>query len=614
MKEIEQIVTDYLKAKKTDYALMINGDWGSGKTYFIKESLFSTISAIDSFLIDKKNQILKYEPLYVSLYGVADMSDVLYKVQIELNPWLKSKTWHIAKTGLNKLASVFNSGLSNDDEKNILSIFNIQKNRLLFFDDLERIDQSKLSLSSVLGQINHFTEQDHLKVIIVCNSEEVDKIFSKINEKTVRFSCLYDPNLKNVYNNMLSEYSQNYADFLKQRKQTIIEIFEWAKYKNLRTLRFILDIYQKIYGQVGEADYKDEILKQFLFFTTIYSIEYKIGGHSAEELNSLKNVGPFFLSDIDFNNFTGKEQEEQVETEKSYVQLFNEKYSDLTESFHYCQEIADYIHDGYLNEEKFADVIKEIIQDIKRKEETEENKLIKEIRNWRELKDDGFEPLVKKILQKIDEGTLTLMAYPLIFAEFLQFEFYKLDNFDVSEDIIERFKKGIDKSKETHTYFEAFRYKLPLWSDRDITPARGKYLQISNYVIDANDFALTKEYVSISDLILTHLEENKSDELQEIITDQSLWGSPLFESMDPTKIFNLFLNANSETISAFNIGLYGRYPENSVNTFPSFQKERTFFVELHILIENYILAVKPIKISTVQFIDLDRNLRRIINL
>lgn len=610
MKEIEQIVTDYLKVEKTDYALMVKGDWGSGKTYYIKNSLFNIISSIVSFLSDNKKGILKYEPLYVSLYGVANISDILYKVQIELNPWLKSRAWQVTKTGFNKVASFFNIGVSNDDEKNILSIFNIQKNRVLFFDDLERIDQSKLSLSSVLGQINHFTEQDNLKVIIVCNSEEVDKIFSKINEKTVRFSCLYDPNLKNVYDNMLSEYSQNYADFLKQSKQTIIEIFEWAKYKNLRTLRFILDIYQKIYGQVGEADYKDEILKQFLFFTTIYSIEYKIGGRSAEELNSLKNVGPFFLSDIDFNNFTGKEPEEQVAAEKSYIQLFSEKYSDLTESFHYCQEIANYVHDGYLNEEKFADVIKEIIQDIKRKEETEENKLINEIRNWRELMDDDFEPLVKKILQKIDEGTLTLMAYPLIFAEFLQFEFYKLDNFEVSEDIMESFKKGIDKSKETHTYFEAFRYKLPLWSDKDTTPAREKYLQICDYVIKANDSTLNKVYNDISNMILSHLEQNKSSELQGIIINPSNLNTPIFETIDVGIFFGLLLKADSETLQALNAGIYGRYSDSDIRHEPIFQREKEFFQKLHELIKERIDQTPQIKISTVQLIDLERNLRR----
>ena len=206
MKEIEQIVNDYLTSDNSDYAIMINGDWGCGKTYYIKKSLFEKIKSIDSFIKGKKNVALKYEPLYVSLYGVSDISDVLYKIQLELNSWLKSKTWTIARTGINKLSPFSKVSVSKEDEKSFLSIFNIQKNRVLFFDDLERIDYDKLSISSVLGQINHFTEQDNLKVIIICNSTKTAGIFSEINEKTIRFSCEYNPRLEDVYDKMILDY------------------------------------------------------------------------------------------------------------------------------------------------------------------------------------------------------------------------------------------------------------------------------------------------------------------------------------------------------------------------------------------------------------------------
>lgn len=40
---IISVIKDYLKRKDTDYALMINGAWGSGKTVFIKNALKSEI-------------------------------------------------------------------------------------------------------------------------------------------------------------------------------------------------------------------------------------------------------------------------------------------------------------------------------------------------------------------------------------------------------------------------------------------------------------------------------------------------------------------------------------------------------------------------------------------
>jgi hypothetical protein len=462
----------------------------------------------------------------------------------------------------------------------------------------------------VLGQINNFTEQENLKVIIVCNTSKTEEIFNEINEKTIRFSCKYEAVLGDIFDNIITEYTRPYVDFLKEKKPLVIEIFQTAQYKNLRTLRFILDIFKKIYNQTNQGEYKDEILKRFLFFTCIYAVEYKIGANSEEDLNSLKNVGPYSLIDFDFDFLIPGVQEDHQEKNPSYSQLFSEKYSKIIESFFYCQEIANYIHNGYLNEENLALITSDIVKDFNSKEGSEEDKLIKEIRNWRELKDEDFETLKEKVLKKLDEGKFSLIAYPVIFAEFLQFEFYQLDGFEITEEFINRFKNGIDISKETHKYVESLRYKFPIWSDRDTTPARGYYLQICNYVIDANDFALTKEYVTISDTILAHLEQNKSKELQEVIIDPSNLNSPFFENIDVAVFFGLLLKANNQTIYSFNESIFRRYSESDINHEPVFQSEKEFFEKLHNLIVDHIDSVSQRKISTVQFIDLEKNLRR----
>jgi len=612
MKEIEQIVTDYLNFEDTDYAIMINGDWGSGKTYYIKNSLFSVIKGIASKISNNKNEKLNYEPLYVSLNGICDLNDILFKIHLEINPVLKSKPFAVINTGFNILNSVFSAGLSKKDGNNLLSIFNIGKNKLIFFDDLERLG-GDLSVSSVLGQINSFVEHQNLKVIIVCNSIEIEKEFGKINEKTIRFSCLYNPDIENVYDQMITEYSSLYIDFLKEKKHVVIEVFNIAKYKNLRTLRFILDIFQKIFYLVEKEEYKNDLLQRFLLFTTIYSVEYKLGRQSEEELNSLKNVGPFFLSDIDFNNLIGRKPEEQVEREKSYVQLFNEKYSDLTESFHFCQEIADYVHNGYLNKEKLAYVVIEIIQEIKGKEETEEIKLITKIRNWRNLKDDDFEPLKEVLLKTIDDGKFTLIAYPIIFSEFLQMEFYDIHKIKIDFEFMERFKRGIDKSKENHKYSELFRAKLPYWSERDTTETRGKYNNICEYTLRANEYALSKSYDDLIKNFLSNIENSNSQEIDTFFKDTSNLFVPIFKDLNSVEFFKLLQNANSETLYALNVGIYNRCSDRDIVTEKICQDEKEFFVELCKLVQKQIEGIENRKISIVPFVDLERNLKRFLN-
>ena len=47
------------KISNTDYALLIDGKWGSGKTYYVKNILIP--------LIEKDK---KYKPIYISLNGL----------------------------------------------------------------------------------------------------------------------------------------------------------------------------------------------------------------------------------------------------------------------------------------------------------------------------------------------------------------------------------------------------------------------------------------------------------------------------------------------------------------------------------------------------------------
>lgn len=46
MNELDNIIRDYLKATDTDYAIMINGKWGCGKSYYIEHTLDEIIGSI----------------------------------------------------------------------------------------------------------------------------------------------------------------------------------------------------------------------------------------------------------------------------------------------------------------------------------------------------------------------------------------------------------------------------------------------------------------------------------------------------------------------------------------------------------------------------------------
>lgn len=46
MDDLVESILDYIRADYTDYAIMINGEWGSGKTYFWNHKIRNKIEAM----------------------------------------------------------------------------------------------------------------------------------------------------------------------------------------------------------------------------------------------------------------------------------------------------------------------------------------------------------------------------------------------------------------------------------------------------------------------------------------------------------------------------------------------------------------------------------------
>ena len=76
MEELVDTILDYVKADYTDYAIMINGEWGSGKTYFWNNQVRNKINNLN---INGR----KFSTIYMSLYGISNLEDISKKIFIE---------------------------------------------------------------------------------------------------------------------------------------------------------------------------------------------------------------------------------------------------------------------------------------------------------------------------------------------------------------------------------------------------------------------------------------------------------------------------------------------------------------------------------------------------
>lgn len=179
-------IKKYIDDSFYDYAVMIDGEWGCGKTYFVKNEL---MKEVEDHIKDKDDENSVKKIIYLSLYGMKSIDDISKQMVYEayLNNLDGAKS--IAKVGIKfsriLLPTVFDVinnklGVNIDKEKISETIceFASLKNTLLIFDDLERCD---CPINEVLGYINSFVEQDHLKVIIISNQKELGKNFYNKN-------------------------------------------------------------------------------------------------------------------------------------------------------------------------------------------------------------------------------------------------------------------------------------------------------------------------------------------------------------------------------------------------------------------------------------------------
>ena len=96
-RNILTFLNEYAEIPDPQYAIMLRGAWGCGKTFFIRQWMEQLKSNRDA---DK----LKWQPIYVSLYGLTTTQQITEQINKEISPWLYSKGMKLAKNVL-KVAS-----------------------------------------------------------------------------------------------------------------------------------------------------------------------------------------------------------------------------------------------------------------------------------------------------------------------------------------------------------------------------------------------------------------------------------------------------------------------------------------------------------------------------
>ena len=152
-RNILTFLNEYAEIPDPQYAIMLRGAWGCGKTFFIRQWMEQLKNNRDA---DK----LKWQPIYVSLYGLTTTQQITEQINKEISPWLYSKGMKLAKNILkaaSKIALKYDIDGDGKDEGSVTCDLDsilllkeenseIKGNKILIFDDLERCDGHPYSI------------------------------------------------------------------------------------------------------------------------------------------------------------------------------------------------------------------------------------------------------------------------------------------------------------------------------------------------------------------------------------------------------------------------------------------------------------------------------------
>lgn len=387
------------------YAILLDGFWGSGKTYFIQHNL------------------TEINTIYVSLNGISTIANLSFQLAYQIlgnslaEPKHKCKLHKgnkIVGTVGNLLATHIENKLSISFSDIVKLLENIDfKNKLIILDDLERCN---IDLQELLGFINNLVEHNNIKILLVANESELNSndIYLKIKEKLIYQTLKFIPDLESIYENLIIDDIKE----IKDNKSFVINELKRKQHLNIRTLQFIFQRYKelkiildKILNTLEiDSNISTQIYCDIFKYLVVISRDYKLG----------ENI----------NNFDEQEFSNYQLIESSYISIPSFKF------------VNDFILGFKLDEQNIKNILDAYISKIRTNAQNQ-NSSLNILNRWWESEDEEIITISKKILKELQDNIYSFKAYPKLLLYSLRISNAGFSEFTV-DTVLSIMKNNID--------------------------------------------------------------------------------------------------------------------------------------------------------------------------
>ncbi len=591
-KHINEFLDYYIKFPNPQYAVLLKGKWGSGKTHFINE-------------YKKQLDINQQKYIYVSLYGVTSYDEIETKFLETIHPKLyNKKTIFAGKIAKQLLKGSLKIDLDDDgkvDGNASVQLPNFKpedllntKDYILIFDDLER---SGINIIDLLGYINFFVEHQSYKVILITNEEELEKTnkYTQIKEKLVGKTFEFKTNPSDAYDSFLSELKNERRvkeDILEKEKSKILELFKKSKFNNLRILRQSLFDFERFYDEVLKNHMQNnELINDVLIILFIFIFETR--NSKSDFFDRLANDERGYWDEILEKELISKNKIEP-KAKNLYEEIY-EKYNVFIErnTILNIQTWKDIVLNSFIDTENINKYLLE-------SKYYENEPTWKKLWNYLELDDTNFDIVFNDVYNKLNECHYSeLLHIMLISSTVLKLKSLGLVSYSLTE-LFDVLKKQIDYLfnndliVKNYILYKEDTLNSHSYSSLGFEIDFKEYLEIKKYIKDKlnekEEEFFRKAFYEIADSI-----ENNTSNLYKLLSHSKnmetlYYEKPVFAFIDVNEFASLLIKAKSKAQYAFGSIINRRYEYEIIAR--KLMDEYSFILKLKEIIENETIEKK----------------------
>ena len=340
-------IDEYIHRDSTDYAILVTGDWGCGKSYYLNNTIADEYNGKDF-----KEENVLYSVITVSAAGLTSSSQLLSMLyeKIKGNRMLSA---------INKSSSFFSSQKDSNVSLvgSLLSSFtnlfqrrrikkeleNKKTKNVIIIDDLERYKGGPDELFAAIQ--NTFIER-HAHVIYVAFEDDLldNAQYRKYKEKYIRYTLHFDILDEDLIRNVAKGADDDKGAFSKlvEINDNAALIVQWMKKTdiiNLRTFIIAVNCYDHFASVCPILDNNQSL---YLFFSALAHAAFvKSGSDDGDEdaFSSFKNEYNLRCDNL------------------GYLPRFYASYGDF-ENIEFSPLILSYINNGYCDPDDIRDYIR----------------------------------------------------------------------------------------------------------------------------------------------------------------------------------------------------------------------------------------------------------------